>query len=64
MTVLNELDRYHLALEAIAGLPDLTEKAPQAVSGLKAKLEAHRAFVQAHGEEMSVIQDWCWRRDD
>lgn len=62
MTVLNELDRYHLALEAIARVPDLAEKVPDVVADLHAKLDEHRAFVRERGEDMPEIQNWRWAR--
>ncbi|MGO7374960.1 phosphoketolase [Rhizobium ruizarguesonis] len=62
MTVLNELDRYHLALEAIARVPDLAEKVPHVIADLHAKLDEHRAFVRERGEDMPEIQNWRWAR--
>jgi len=60
MTVLNELDRFHLALEAIARVPGLAEKQPEAVAELHEKLARHRAYVREHGEDMPEILDWRW----
>ncbi|MGG6896928.1 phosphoketolase family protein [Rhizobium sp. BR 315] len=62
MTVLNELDRYHLALEAIDRVPGLAEKVPDVIDGLKAKLIKHRDYVRRHGEDMPEISNWRWRR--
>ncbi|MFS8047476.1 phosphoketolase [Rhizobium sp. BR 314] len=62
MTVLNELDRYHLALEAISRVPGLAEKVPDFVEALEAKLVEHHAYVRQHGEDMPEVKDWRWRR--
>ncbi|MGY5776545.1 phosphoketolase family protein [Rhizobium sp. LEGMi135b] len=62
MTVLNELDRYHLALEAIDRLPGLADKVPDVVDGLKAKLIRHHDYVRRYGEDMPEIRDWRWKR--
>ncbi len=62
MTVLNELDRYHLALEAISRVPGLAEKVPDVVEALEAKLVEHHAYVRQHGEDMPEIRDWRWKR--
>ncbi|WP_349961684.1 phosphoketolase family protein [Rhizobium sp. ZPR3] len=62
MTVLNELDRYHLALEAIDRVPGLADKVPDVVNGLKAKLVKHHDYVRRHGEDMPEIRDWRWKR--
>ncbi|EYR82616.1 MULTISPECIES: phosphoketolase family protein [unclassified Shinella] len=60
MAVMNKLDRYHLAIEAIQRLPALAERKPDLVAGLKAKLDAHHAYVREHGEDMPEIRDWKW----
>ncbi len=62
MTVLNELDRYHLALEAISRVPGLAEKVPDVVEALEAKLVEHHAYVREHGEDMPEVKDWRWKR--
>ena len=60
MTVINKLDRYHLAIEAIGRLPALAERKPDLVAALERKLEEHSAYVRAHGEDMPEIRDWKW----
>lgn len=60
MTVLNELDRFHLALEAIARVPGLAEKAAGVVAELRGKLEKHHRYVREYGEDMPEIQGWRW----
>lgn len=60
MAVMNELDRYHLAIEAIERLPTLGEKAAGIVVKLKRKLDEHHAYVREHGEDMPEIRDWKW----
>ncbi|MGV1794048.1 phosphoketolase [Rhizobium lusitanum] len=62
MTVLNELDRYHLALEAIDRVPGLAEKVPDVINALKAKLIKHHDYVRRYGEDMPEISDWRWKR--
>ena len=60
MTVLNELDRFHLALEAIARVPGLAEKSAGVVAELRGKLEEHHRYVREYGEDMPEIQGWRW----
>lgn len=62
MTVMNELDRYHLALEAIERVPGLAAKVPDVTETLKAKLAEHTAFIAENGEDMADITGWRWRR--
>jgi xylulose-5-phosphate/fructose-6-phosphate phosphoketolase len=60
MTVLNELDRFHLAIEAIERVPGLKEKAAGVIDMLKGKLGEHTRHVREHGEDMTEIQNWKW----
>ncbi|MEZ2132813.1 MULTISPECIES: phosphoketolase [unclassified Sinorhizobium] len=60
MTVLNELDRYHLAIEAIERVPGLKEKAADVIDLLRAKLSEHHAYVRLHGEDMPEVRNWTW----
>jgi xylulose-5-phosphate/fructose-6-phosphate phosphoketolase len=60
MTVLNELDRFHLAIEAIERVPGLKEKAAGVIDMLKGKLGEHSRYVREHGEDMPEIQNWKW----
>jgi xylulose-5-phosphate/fructose-6-phosphate phosphoketolase len=62
MTVMNQLDRYHLALEAIARVPGLAAKVPDVTEKLKAKLAEHAGFIRESGEDMPEITGWRWRR--
>lgn len=63
MTVLNELDRYHLAIEAIERVPGLTEKAADAVAFFRNKLADHHHHVREYGEDMPEISNWKWPYD-
>ncbi|EGE59889.1 UNVERIFIED_ORG: xylulose-5-phosphate/fructose-6-phosphate phosphoketolase [Rhizobium esperanzae] len=60
MTVLNELDRYHLAIEAIERVPGLKEKAADALAAFHDKLAEHHAYVREYGEDMPEIRNWTW----
>ncbi|MBX5142784.1 phosphoketolase family protein [Rhizobium lentis] len=60
MTVLNELDRYHLAIEAIERVPGLKEKAKDALAAFRGKLAEHHDYVREHGEDMPEVRNWMW----
>ena len=60
MVVLNELDRFHLALEAINRLPNLGERGVQAEEQFRGKLAEHQAYIVEHGEDMPEISEWRW----
>ena len=61
MTVLNELDRYHLAIEAIERVPELKDKAVNVIEALRKKLEEHHRYVREYGEDMPEVRNWTWR---
>ncbi|MEC5322178.1 phosphoketolase family protein [Aurantimonas sp. A3-2-R12] len=62
MVVLNELDRFHLAIAAIARLPDRGGAAGgEAIEQFRQRLAAHRAYIVENGEDMPEIRDWSWR---
>ncbi|MBC8130248.1 MAG: phosphoketolase family protein, partial [Rhizobiaceae bacterium] len=63
MVVLNELDRFHLALEAIRRVPELAGKAAAAADAFTEKLAEHRRYIREHGEDMPEIRDWGWSFD-
>lgn len=60
MTVLNGLDRYHLAQEAILRVPGLQETAADVLDVLEEKLAAHHAYVRENGEDLPEVQNWKW----
>ncbi|MBY5852292.1 phosphoketolase family protein [Rhizobium ruizarguesonis] len=60
MTVLNELDRFHLAIEAIERVPSLKEKAGEALAAFRGKLAEHHDYVREYGEDMPEVRDWTW----
>lgn len=60
MTVLNHLDRFHLAADAIDRVPRLRDAAAHVQQHLRDRLLAHRAWVTSHGEDMPEIRDWRW----
>src|SRR3954470_610288 len=60
MVVLNELDRYHLAIEAIERIPGLQTKGAAAKQAYQAKLTEHHRYVREHGEDMPDVKNWRW----
>jgi xylulose-5-phosphate/fructose-6-phosphate phosphoketolase len=60
MTVLNDIDRFHLAQDAIRRLPRLRAKAPKLIQGLEEKLAEHHRYVREHGQDMPEVRNWKW----
>jgi xylulose-5-phosphate/fructose-6-phosphate phosphoketolase len=60
MTVLNELDRFHLVMAALERLPQLAERGALLIRLLKGKLIEHKHYIDRHGRDMPEIRDWTW----
>ena len=60
MVVLNDLDRFHLAGDAIDRVPSLGATAAYAKQELRDRLLEHRHYIHRHGEDMPEIRDWKW----
>ncbi len=61
MTVLNDLDRFHLAGDVIDRVPGLAERAADAKQFLREKLAEHHRYIREHGQDMPEIRNWAWR---
>ncbi len=60
MVVLNDLDRFHLVAAVIDRLPTLGLRAACVLQEIQAKLLAHTAYINQHGEDMPEIRNWKW----
>ena len=60
MTVLNDLDRFHLFGDVIDRLPQLESSAAYARQFIRDKLFEHRQYITTHGEDLPEIRDWKW----
>jgi xylulose-5-phosphate/fructose-6-phosphate phosphoketolase len=60
MTVLNEIDRLHLALDVIHRVPKLGKAAAQQERFLHNRLIEHKLYIDEYGDDMPEIRDWKW----
>jgi xylulose-5-phosphate/fructose-6-phosphate phosphoketolase len=60
MTVLNDLDRFHLAGDTIARIPRFAPQADAFNLMLRSRLLEHKLYVNQRGEDMPEIRNWTW----
>ncbi len=60
MTVLNELDRFHLVMDAVDRLPQTGDAGALLKRHLEETLVAHKQYIDTYGEDMPQIRDWKW----
>ncbi len=63
MTVLNDLDRFHLVMDTVDRLPQTGEKGRALKQHLQAKLIEHRQYIGENGQDMPEIRDWKWSQN-
>jgi xylulose-5-phosphate/fructose-6-phosphate phosphoketolase len=60
MVVLNNMDRYQLALDAIRRIPRLKNLSDQATEKYYEALQRHKIYVSEHGEDLPEVRNWKW----
>jgi len=60
MTVLNDLDRFHLVMDVIDRLPQTGEAGQALKLRLKDKLVEHRQYINKNGQDLPEIRNWRW----
>jgi xylulose-5-phosphate/fructose-6-phosphate phosphoketolase len=62
MVVLNNLDRFQLAFDAIARIPRFHDKVEAERNRYWATMERHKLYVGENGDDMPEIVNWRWHR--
>ena len=61
MRVQNELDRYHLVMDALKYLDKLGDKRSSLNEWCKGKLIEHKAYISEYGEDTPEVKNWVWK---
>jgi xylulose-5-phosphate/fructose-6-phosphate phosphoketolase len=60
MAVLNDLDRFHLAMDVIDRLPQLGSRSAYLKQELRDKLVDHRRYIERCGDDLPEVREWKW----
>ncbi|WP_084102277.1 phosphoketolase [Demequina sp. NBRC 110051] len=60
MAMLNDIDRYHLAMDVIDRVPHLGTRAAQLRQDLHDKRLEARRYAREHGADLPEVADWVW----
>ena len=60
MTVLNDLDRFHLVMDVIDRLPETGEPGQHLKTLMQQKLVEHRRYINRNGQDMPEVRNWQW----
>ena len=60
MTVLNEIDRFHLAGDVVDRVPRLQKIGGDFKQYLRDMLVKHKQYICAHGDDLPEVKNWKW----
>ncbi|MGB6212981.1 phosphoketolase family protein [Pseudomonas mandelii] len=60
MAVINNLDRYQLALDVVERVPRLRDQLQTARSRYWSTMERHKLYLIEHGQDMPEVLNWQW----
>jgi xylulose-5-phosphate/fructose-6-phosphate phosphoketolase len=60
MTVMNDLDRFHLAGDVVDRVPKLQPVGAHFKQFLRNKLIEHKEYICLHGQDLPEVRNWKW----
>ena len=61
MVVLNNLDRYQLALDAISRIPRLAAQVEAETARYTATMKRHKRYISEHGDDLPEVKNWSYK---
>ncbi len=62
MRVQNQIDRFHLVMDAVKNLPQLGDRGAYLLQQMRDKLVEHKQFIAEYGQDLPEIRDWKWQK--
>jgi xylulose-5-phosphate/fructose-6-phosphate phosphoketolase len=60
MTVLNEIDRFHLAIDVVDRVPRLQKVGAHFQQSLRDLLVKHKQYICEYGDDLPEVKNWTW----
>jgi len=60
MTVLNDMDRFHLVSDVAERAPQLRARSPHIRQAMQKKRIEHREYIHRHGDDLPEVKNWTW----
>lgn len=61
MRVQNEIDRYHIVIDALKYLPQLGNSSSRLIEWCKDKLIEHSEYIREYGQDLEEVRNWTWK---
>ncbi len=61
MRVQNDMDRFHLVMDAVKLIPELRDRGAFLIQEMKDMLRTHADHIRRFGEDLPEVRDWRWR---
>jgi xylulose-5-phosphate/fructose-6-phosphate phosphoketolase len=61
MVVLNEMSRYHLAMEAVKHVPRFQQRADEFILFCEERLMNHKEYIKLHLDDLPEIRNWKFK---
>ncbi len=60
MVVLNDLDRYHLVMDVIDRVPQITRVGAHVKQKMRESRLEHKQYIERHGDDLPEVKNWKW----